>query len=93
MQDWKNGIVKKITGGVRGLLKANKATAIGGTARITSKNTVEVTSSGGKQTLTAKKAIVVAAAPPRFRSPASSSTASRSSVPARPSACRRSRSG
>ncbi|MCA9619763.1 MAG: dihydrolipoyl dehydrogenase, partial [Myxococcales bacterium] len=60
MQDWKNGIVKKLTGGVRGLLKANKATAIGGTARITSKNTVEVTSSGGKQTLTAKKAIVVA---------------------------------
>src|SRR5690606_40422380 len=40
MQDWKNGIVKKLTGGVRGLLKANKATAVSGTARITSKNTV-----------------------------------------------------
>ncbi|MEZ4232467.1 MAG: dihydrolipoyl dehydrogenase [Polyangiaceae bacterium] len=60
MQDWKDGIVKKLTGGVRGLLKANKATAVAGTARITSKNTVEVTSSEGKQKLTAKKAIVVA---------------------------------
>jgi dihydrolipoamide dehydrogenase len=30
MQDWKDGIVKKLTGGVRQLLKANGATLVTG---------------------------------------------------------------
>jgi dihydrolipoamide dehydrogenase len=61
MQDWKDGIVKKLTGGVRGLLKANGADIVDGRGRLTSKNTVEVTlKGGGTRTLTAKKGIVVA---------------------------------
>src|SRR4051812_43440242 len=36
MQDWKGGIVKKLTGGVRGLLKGNGADLIVGTAFLTS---------------------------------------------------------
>lgn len=61
MQAWKDGIVKKLTGGVRGLLKANKATPIVGRAKITGRNSVEVTGADGStQTLTATKGIVVA---------------------------------
>ena len=35
MQEWKEGIVKKLTGGVRGLLKGNGAELVMGTARVT----------------------------------------------------------
>jgi len=60
MQEWKDGIVKKLTGGVRGLLKGNGAELIMGTARVTSPTTVEVkTKEGTTETLSAK-AIVVA---------------------------------
>ncbi len=61
MQEWKNGIVKKLTGGVRGLLKANGADILEGRGRLIDKNTVEVIEkSGGKRRVTASKAIVVA---------------------------------
>ncbi len=61
MQEWKGGIVKKLTGGVRGLLKANGAELMAGEARITGPNTVTVkTKEGGTETITATKAIVVA---------------------------------
>jgi dihydrolipoamide dehydrogenase len=60
MQDWKNGIVKKLTGGVRQLLKGNGAELLIGDARVTSPTTVEVkTKEGGTETIEAK-AIVVA---------------------------------
>src|SRR3954471_16964506 len=39
MQEWKNGIVKKLTGGVRGLIKGNGSEHVYGTAQITGKNT------------------------------------------------------
>jgi dihydrolipoamide dehydrogenase len=61
MQDWKGGIVKKLTGGVRGLLRGNGADLVMGTARVTSKNTVEVkTAEGTTETIEATKAIVIA---------------------------------
>ncbi|HTM45974.1 MAG TPA: FAD-dependent oxidoreductase, partial [Polyangiaceae bacterium] len=61
MQDWKDGIVKKLTGGVRGLLKNNGAVLVEGTGRLRDKQTVEVTSkSGEKRTLQASKGIVIA---------------------------------
>jgi dihydrolipoamide dehydrogenase len=60
MQEWKNGIVKKLTGGVRQLLKGNGAELLVGDARVTSPTTVEVkTKEGGTETIEAK-AIVVA---------------------------------
>lgn len=60
MQAWKNGIVKKLTGGVAGLLKANKADTVMGTARIKSPTSVEVTKSDGSvEVYEAKKGIVV----------------------------------
>lgn len=61
MQDWKDGIVKKLTGGVRGLLKSNGASIVEGRGEIVAKDTVEVTDKdGGKKRLVAKKGIVVA---------------------------------
>ena len=61
MQEWKSGIVKKLTGGVRGLLRGNGAELIVGEARVTGKNTVEVkTKEGTVETIQATKAIVIA---------------------------------
>ncbi len=61
MQEWKEGIVKKLTGGVSSLVKGNGGTIAMGTATISGPNTVEVRSSDGKrETYTASKGIIVA---------------------------------
>ncbi|MGB5697830.1 MAG: dihydrolipoyl dehydrogenase [Polyangiales bacterium] len=61
MQQWKEGIVKKLTGGVTSLVKGNGGEIAMGTAMITGSNTVEVTKDDGtKQTYTASKGIIVA---------------------------------
>ncbi|MEJ7728629.1 MAG: dihydrolipoyl dehydrogenase [Polyangiaceae bacterium] len=61
LQDWKGGIVKRLTGGVRSLLRTNGAELIAGTATITGPKTVEVKlADGGTEQLTAEKGIVVA---------------------------------
>ena len=61
MQDWKDGIVKKLTTGVRALLKTNGADLLIGEATITSPTTVSVKlPTGETETFTATKGIVVA---------------------------------
>ncbi len=61
MQDWKEGIVKRLTGGVRTLLRANGAELMMGTATITGPHTVSVQVEGGAvETFEATKAIVIA---------------------------------
>ncbi len=61
MQDWKNGIVKKLTGGIRQLFKANKVQLVMGTARVVGPTAVEVMlPDGTKEQYQAGKAIVVA---------------------------------
>jgi dihydrolipoamide dehydrogenase len=61
LQDWKDGIVKKLTGGVRGLFKGNGVELLYGDARITGPKTVTVkTREGTTETIEATKAIVVA---------------------------------
>jgi dihydrolipoamide dehydrogenase len=60
MQDWKDGIVKKLTGGVRGLLRGNGAEVVLGQARVTGPTTVEVTTKEGAVEVIEAKAIVVA---------------------------------
>ncbi|MFO0549160.1 MAG: dihydrolipoyl dehydrogenase [Polyangiaceae bacterium] len=61
LQDWKEGIVKKLTGGVRSLLKGAGSELMMGTATVTSPNTVEVVNAAGaRETFKADKAIVVA---------------------------------
>jgi dihydrolipoamide dehydrogenase len=61
MQDWKNGLIKKLTGGIRQLFKANGVKLAIGEAKVTGPKTVEVTlPDGTKDIYEAKKAIVVA---------------------------------
>ncbi|MGE0789663.1 MAG: dihydrolipoyl dehydrogenase [Sandaracinaceae bacterium] len=61
LQEWKEGIVKKLTSGVQGLLKANKADSVLGEAKLIAKDTVEITKSdGSKETVKATKGIVIA---------------------------------
>ena len=60
LQDWKGGIVKKLTQGVRGLLKANGAELLAGTARVVGPGRVEVTTKDGAKQVLEGKAIVVA---------------------------------
>jgi dihydrolipoamide dehydrogenase len=60
MQEWKGGIVKKLTSGVRGLLKGNGAELLAGTARITGPHTVEITTREGSKEVVEAKSIVVA---------------------------------
>src|SRR6476660_3804187 len=47
MQDWKEGIVKKLTGGIRGLFRGNGVELVMGDARVTGKRTVEVKTKEG----------------------------------------------
>ena len=60
MQSWKDGIVKKLTSGVRSLVKGNGADIVDGTAEITGPNEVKVTTKDGTNTYEATKGIIVA---------------------------------
>lgn len=60
MQAWKDGIVKKLTGGVRSLLKGNGAKIVDGRGKLLDTKRVEVETKDGRQVLRAKQAIVVA---------------------------------
>ena len=61
LQAWKDGIVKKLTGGVGTLIKGNGGTTVMGHATFTGKNSISVKlNSGETQTFTASKGIVIA---------------------------------
>ncbi len=61
MQSWKDGIVTKLTGGVRQLLKANGATLVEGHGKLVARDTIEVTRADGTVTrLAASRGIVLA---------------------------------
>jgi dihydrolipoamide dehydrogenase len=61
MQAWKDGIIKKQTGGVGTLFKANKVDSIFGSATLKSPTSIEVVKQdGSKETYEAKKGIVIA---------------------------------
>ncbi len=61
MQKWKDGIVKKLTGGVKSLVKGNGADIAFGEARLVDAKTVEITDPDGKKTrYGASKGILIA---------------------------------
>jgi dihydrolipoamide dehydrogenase len=65
LQEWKSGIVKRLTTGVGFLLAKNGVTVISGTATFTGKNTMSVKSADGKtDTLEFGKAIIATGARP-----------------------------
>jgi dihydrolipoamide dehydrogenase len=61
MQGWKDGIVKKLTGGVRTLLRGNGAELVYGEAKVVGPNKVEIKNrDGGTEIVEATKGIVIA---------------------------------
>lgn len=61
MQDWKDGLVRKLTGGIRQLFKANHVELLTGVARVTGPRSVVVKQPDGTELqLEASKAIVIA---------------------------------
>ncbi len=64
LQEWKQGVVDKLTGGVRTLLKANGVEMVSGTARIKSRTEVEVTSEEGTRTYTADNLVIATGSSP-----------------------------
>jgi len=61
LQDWKEGIVKKLTGGIRTLFRGNGVDLIYGEARVTGPKAVTVkTREGATELISAAKGIVVA---------------------------------
>ena len=61
---WKETVVKKLTGGVGQLLKANGCTVIAGEARFISPTTLEVKGASGAQTVQFKNAVIATGSRP-----------------------------
>src|SRR5262249_42299336 len=57
---WKEGVVGKLTGGVKSLLKNHKCTTFTGTGKITGRGQVEVAGADGKKQTLAARNIVIA---------------------------------
>ncbi len=66
LRDWKDGVVKRLTGGLSGLAKARKVTVVSGYGRFASPNelAVEQPNGGGTKTVTFEKAIIAAGSEP-----------------------------
>ncbi|MBS4189058.1 dihydrolipoyl dehydrogenase [Bacillus sp. FJAT-49705] len=64
VQEWKSGVVKKLTGGVEGLLKGNKVEIVRGEAYFVDANTLRVMDENSAQTYTFKNAIIATGSRP-----------------------------
>lgn len=64
VQAWKAGVVKKLTGGVEGLLKGNKIDIVYGEAYFVDANTLKVMDEKTSQTYTFKNAIIATGSTP-----------------------------
>lgn len=58
VQAWKESVVKKLTGGVEGLLKGNKVEIVKGEAYFVDRNTVRIINENSAQTYKFKNAII-----------------------------------
>ncbi|CAM4046100.1 dihydrolipoyl dehydrogenase [Lederbergia lenta] len=64
VQAWKAGVVKKLTGGVEGLLKGNKVDIVQGEAYFVDENHLKVMDENSSQTYTFKHAIIATGSRP-----------------------------
>lgn len=64
VQEWKKGIVKKLTGGVEALLKGNKVEIVRGEAYFVDENTLRVMNENSAQTYKFKNAIIATGSRP-----------------------------
>ena len=65
LRDWKNGILTKLRGGIKSLLKANGVDLVEGRATFTGPNTLEVKlTKGGTETIEFEQAVIATGAHP-----------------------------
>ncbi|HSK38581.1 MAG TPA: dihydrolipoyl dehydrogenase [Arenibaculum sp.] len=65
LRGWKDGVVRKLTGGLTGLARQRKVTVVSGYGRFTSPNRVEVEGTDGdRKTVTFDQAIIAAGSEP-----------------------------
>ncbi|HBZ10295.1 MAG TPA: dihydrolipoyl dehydrogenase [Bacillus bacterium] len=64
VQEWKSGVVNKLTGGVEGLLKGNKVDIVKGEAYFVDENSIRVMDENSAQTYTFKHAIIATGSRP-----------------------------
>jgi dihydrolipoamide dehydrogenase len=64
LRGWKDGIVKKLTGGLAGLAKQRKVTVVRGYGRFSAPNRIEVEGDGGPKSITFEQAIIAAGSEP-----------------------------
>ena len=64
LRGWKEGVVKKLTGGLGGLAKQRKVTVVSGTARFVSPKQVEIEHEGKTQVIGFDQAIIAAGSEP-----------------------------
>ncbi|RLQ95909.1 dihydrolipoyl dehydrogenase [Falsibacillus albus] len=64
VQEWKGSVVKKLTGGVEGLLKGNKVDIVRGEAYFVDENSIRVMDENSAQTYTFKNAIIATGSRP-----------------------------
>jgi dihydrolipoamide dehydrogenase len=64
LRGWKEGVVKRLTGGLSGLAKARKVTVVEGVGKFVSLNQVEVEGKDGTKTVSFEQAIIAAGSEP-----------------------------
>jgi len=60
LRDWKNGVVRKLTGGLRMLARQRKVEVVQGVGRFVAPNVVEIAGEGGTQRIAFQQCIVAA---------------------------------
>jgi dihydrolipoamide dehydrogenase len=64
LRSWKDGVVKKLTGGLTGLAKARKVTVVTGVGKFISSNEIAVEADGGRKVISFDHAIIAAGSEP-----------------------------
>ena len=64
VRGWKDGVIKRLTGGLAALAKQRKVTVVAGDAKFTSPNTLSVETKDGPKTVRFAKAIIAAGSEP-----------------------------
>lgn len=64
LRDWKNSVVKKLTGGLKMLAKQRKVDVVEGVAKFTSDHTLEIAGKDGKTTIQFDNAIIAVGSRP-----------------------------
>jgi dihydrolipoyl dehydrogenase len=64
LRDWKDGIVKRLTGGLSGLARQRKVTVVQGVGRFAAANQVEIDGGGSKKLVSFDQAIIAAGSEP-----------------------------